>query len=185
MPYPTKTTSALSILISGSRRADEATKSSVYFRSVVLSPIVNDIRGSLLIPARGTSCVYVPSGFPGFSSIFLNWSAIYLTESSSPFVPGERPSNSFDARTLMCASNASGVIVSSAGCKRNASSSSERSDAPAAKQTIAVSSRVIFVVYANVVERNDGISRGARLERALLQLSAFLRWPCRRFLLLL
>src|SRR2546430_216940 len=85
----------------------------------------------------------------------------------------------------MCASNPSGVIVSSAGCKRNASSSSERSDAPAAKQTIAVSSRVIFVVYAHVVERNDGTSIGARLERAPLQLSACWRWPCRRFLLLL
>ena len=30
--------------------------------------MTNDIRGSLLIPARGTSCVYVPSGFPGFKS---------------------------------------------------------------------------------------------------------------------
>src|SRR5436190_10565999 len=190
MPYPTKTTSDLSTLISGSRRADEATKSSGYFRSIVLSPIVNDIRGSLLIPARGTSCVYVPSGFPGFNPIFLNWSAIYLTESSSPFVPGARPSNSSDARTLMCASKPSGVIASSAGCKRNASSSSARSEA-AAKQTIAASGRVTFVIYADVVaafgsnaERNNGIF-DRHLAQAPLQLSAFLRRPRRGFLFVL
>src|SRR5205809_4489160 len=143
MPYPTKTTSDLSTLISGSRRADEATKSSGYFRSIVLSPIVNDIRGSLLIPARGTSCVYVPSGFPGFNPIFLNWSLIYLTESSSPFVPGARPSNSSDARTLMCASKPSGVIASSAGCKRNANSSAARTEV-AATRMIGATNRSVF-----------------------------------------
>src|SRR6266446_5776340 len=40
---------------------------------------------------------------------------MYLIESSSPFVPGERPSNSSDERILMCASKASGVMTSSAG----------------------------------------------------------------------
>ena len=64
-----KTTSELSILISDWRRAEDATKSSGYFRLIVLSPMMNDIVGSLLIPARGTSCVYVPSGFPGFNPI--------------------------------------------------------------------------------------------------------------------
>jgi len=94
--------------------------------------------------------VYVPSGFPGFNPIFLNWSLIYLTESSSPFVPGARPSNSSDARTLMCASSPSGVIVSSAGCKRNAKSS-------AAKRCVALNQRItanhhrIFTIYADVV----------------------------------
>src|SRR5207249_1377808 len=40
---------------------------------------------------------------------------MYLIDSSSPLVPGERPSNSSDERILMWASNASGVITSSAG----------------------------------------------------------------------
>src|SRR2546421_12556215 len=75
---------------------------------------------------------------------------MYLTESVSPYVPGARHSNSSDVRILMCASKPSGVIVSSAGCNRNASSSSARSDV-AAKQTIAASGRVIFVIYADVV----------------------------------
>src|SRR6266576_631176 len=66
----------------------------------------------------------------------------------------------------MCASKPSGVIASSAGCKRNASSSSARSEA-AAKQTIAASGPITFVIYADVVaafgsnaERNNGISIG-------------------------
>src|SRR5205085_5430550 len=40
---------------------------------------------------------------------------MYLVERSSPFEPGARPSNSSDASVLMCASNASGVMTSSAG----------------------------------------------------------------------
>src|SRR5207244_2324650 len=52
MPYPTKTTSESVILISGWRRADDAMKLSGYFSSVVLSPIVNDIRGSLFDPSQ-------------------------------------------------------------------------------------------------------------------------------------
>src|SRR5256885_15567369 len=40
---------------------------------------------------------------------------MYLMESSSPLEPGARPSNSSEARVLICASNASGVMTSSAG----------------------------------------------------------------------
>src|SRR5438477_345041 len=40
---------------------------------------------------------------------------MYLIDSSSPLVPGARPSNSSDERILMWASNASGVMTSSAG----------------------------------------------------------------------
>src|SRR5438477_11702934 len=40
---------------------------------------------------------------------------MYLIDNSSPFEPGARPSNSSDASVLMCASNASGVMTSSAG----------------------------------------------------------------------
>src|SRR5882724_6833649 len=69
---------------------------------------------------------------------------MYLTESSSPFVPGARPSNSSDARILICASNPSGVIASSAGCKRNANSSTARHDMAAA-QRIAAKQSAIFI----------------------------------------
>src|SRR5215475_3777608 len=70
---------------------------------------------------------------------------MYLTERSSPLVPGARPSNSSDARTLRCASIPSGVIASSAGSKRCANSSeakSDGSDVVAAKE-IAISERTI------------------------------------------
>src|SRR5439155_14440794 len=40
---------------------------------------------------------------------------MYLIDSSSPLIPGARPSNSSDERILMWASNASGVMTSSAG----------------------------------------------------------------------
>src|SRR5438094_421073 len=39
---------------------------------------------------------------------------MYLIESSSPFDPGARPSNSSEDNILICASNPSGVIASSA-----------------------------------------------------------------------
>jgi hypothetical protein len=48
---------------------------------------------------------------------------MYLIESSSPFDPGARPSNSFEDSILICASNPSGVIVSSAGLSRSVSGS--------------------------------------------------------------
>src|SRR5438094_130890 len=111
---------------------------------------------------------------------------MYLTESSSPFVPGARPSNSSDARILMCASKPSGVIASSAGCNRNANSSTARSDV-ALKQRIAADHRAIFITYADVVAAfvsNAEHNTGALIQ-APLQLSAFLRWPGRRFLFVL
>src|SRR5262249_52803981 len=106
--------------------------------------------GWLLIPASGTSCMYVPYGFPGFNPIRLNWSVMYLTERSSPFVPGARPSNSSDARTLMFASIPSGVITSRAGSKRSASSSAAKSDVPRVK-TIPTKQQAIFTQYGDVV----------------------------------
>src|SRR5438876_3171369 len=117
---------------------------------------------------------------------------MYLTESSSPFVPGARPSNSSDARILMCASKPSGVIASSAGCNRNANSSTARSDV-ALKQRIAADHRAIFITYADVVaafvsnaEHNTGALIGAWYKvQAPLQLSAFLRWPGGRLLFVL
>src|SRR4029450_8220923 len=75
---------------------------------------------------------------------------MYLTESSSPFVPGARPSNSSDARTLICASMPSGVIASSAGSNRCASSSAARIDA-ATKKKITTDQRAIFTTYGDVV----------------------------------
>src|SRR5438876_5744615 len=45
---------------------------------------------------------------------------MYLIDSSSPLLPGARPSNSSDERILMCASNASGVMTSSAGLSLSA-----------------------------------------------------------------
>src|SRR6266516_6404751 len=96
---------------------------------------------------------------------------MYSTESSSPFVPGARPSNSSDARILMCASKPSGVIASSAGCNRNANSSTARSDV-ALKQRIAADHRAIFITYADVVaafvsnaEHNTGALIGAWYKR--------------------
>src|SRR5439155_18486210 len=74
---------------------------------------------------------------------------MYVTDRSSPFVPGERPSNSSDARTLMCASRPSGVIASSAGCRRSFNSSFPARDAVADKK-IASNKREIFML---VLER--------------------------------
>src|SRR5439155_17643611 len=51
---------------------------------------------------------------------------MYLIESSSPFVPGERPSNSSDERIFMCASKASGVMTSSAGFSFSSGLSAEK-----------------------------------------------------------
>src|ERR1700751_1285643 len=75
---------------------------------------------------------------------------MYLTESASPFVPGARPSNSSDARTLMCASSPSGVIASRAGCKRNAHSSAKKRCVPP-NQRITANHHRIFTIYADVV----------------------------------
>src|SRR3954464_10538241 len=41
---------------------------------------------------------------------------MYLTESSSPFEPGARPSNSSEARTLMCLSKSGAVMASRGAC---------------------------------------------------------------------
>src|SRR4029077_10938124 len=53
-------------------------------------------------------------GLPGLRPNDLNWSLIYLTERSSPFEPGARPSNSSEERTLMCLSKPSAVMTSMA-----------------------------------------------------------------------
>src|SRR5437660_6646038 len=116
---------------------------------------------------------------------------MYLTESSSPFVPGARPSNSSDARTLMCASKPSGVIASSAGCNRSASSSAARSHVAAAKE-IVTNQRAFFITYGDLgaafvsnAERTDGCVDWRSRERAPRQLSRFLRWARGRFLFIL
>src|SRR5438045_45080 len=75
---------------------------------------------------------------------------MYLTESSSPLVPGARPSNSSEARVLMCASKPSGVIASIAGSKRNASSSAAKIDVAAAKK-IAINQCELLTTYRDVV----------------------------------
>src|SRR5262245_45056839 len=45
------------------------------------------------MPTSGTFWTKVPSVLPGFRPSFLNSSSRYLTVSSSPLVPGARPSN--------------------------------------------------------------------------------------------
>src|SRR5438046_4202530 len=58
---------------------------------------------------------------------------MYLIDSSSPFDPGARPSNSSDERILMCASNASGVMTSSAGLSFSSGLSAAKRKRPSAK----------------------------------------------------
>src|SRR5438477_11955395 len=53
---------------------------------------------------------------------------MYLVDSSSPFEPGARPSNSSEAKVLMWASNASGVMTSSAGFSFSAGLSAAKRD---------------------------------------------------------
>src|SRR6266550_5675780 len=103
---------------------------------------------------------------------------MYLTESSSPLVPGARPSNSSDARTLICASKPSGVIASNAGSKRKANSSTAKSVVALAKR-IATNEGAIFTPYRDVVvafvsnaELTKGFDRRSP-QRAPLQLHAF------------
>jgi hypothetical protein len=46
------------------------------------------------MPTSGTFWMKVPSVLPGFSPSCWNWFVMYETVSSSPLVPGARPSNS-------------------------------------------------------------------------------------------
>src|SRR5215470_19306874 len=73
---------------------------------------------------------------------------MYFTERSSPFDPGARPSNSSDARTLMCARRPSGVIASSAGCKRSLSSSLPRSAAAPQKNNPSNNPEIFMLVHS-------------------------------------
>src|SRR5262249_19127193 len=61
---------------------------------------------------------------------------MYLIDNSSPFDPGARPSNSSEARILMCESNASGVMTSSAGLSCSATLSSPKRDNTIAERTV-------------------------------------------------
>src|SRR5439155_25238418 len=106
---------------------------------------------------------------------------MYLTESSSPLVPGARPSNSSDARTLICASKPSGVIASNAGSKRKANSSTAKSVVALAKR-IATNEGAIFTPYRDVVvafvsnaELTKGFDRRSP-QRAPLQVHLFVCW---------
>src|SRR5207244_5782547 len=93
---------------------------------------------------------------------------MYLIDSSSPLVPGERPSNSSDERILMCASNASGVITSSAGLSFSAGLSAAKREAVRAKtrqhrRRAFITRRVVAVLVSSTE------LKGRRLAQAPLQ----------------
>src|ERR1700736_2633219 len=97
---------------------------------------------------------------------------MYLIDSSSPLVPGERPSNSSDASVLICASKASGVMTSSAGFSFSAGLSAAESDNVAAR-TSQTTDRDVFISL--LWRRSVGVAK----------LSAFLGRPGGRFLFVL
>src|SRR5256885_8741813 len=95
---------------------------------------------------------------------------MYFVESSSPFDPGARPSNSSDARILMCDSNASGVMTSRAGLSFSATLSSakrkgvNKAQASQHKRRAFIVKRVVAVPAAAGTELKD-----KRLEQTPLQ----------------
>jgi hypothetical protein len=71
-PYPTKTSSASDSETLSTTRFVPATKSSFHFRLTCCDPFLKTSgAGEAVMPTSGTFWRYVPSGFPGFSPIFL------------------------------------------------------------------------------------------------------------------
>src|SRR5262245_25865389 len=91
-----------------------ATTSSFHLSVCCCAPFLNTSGAGVgVMPTSGTLWKYVPSVLPGFRPAFLNWSARYVTDSSSPLVPGARPSNSSEDSFFVCASSASRSMVGS------------------------------------------------------------------------
>src|SRR5438046_9738477 len=75
---------------------------------------------------------------------------MYLVDSSSPFEPGARPSNSSEAKVLMWASNASGVMTSSAGFSFSAGLSAAKRDKLIPKKRMQEKLSVLITIVLGV-----------------------------------
>jgi len=126
----------LSILISGCNRADDATKSSANFKSIGGLPLTINLQVRIAFNSREWH--------------FLNVSAVRISRLQSDrselicdifgrqllaFAARRTPSNSSEARILMCASNASGVMTSSAGLSFSAGLSAAKREKAAMRRS--------------------------------------------------
>src|SRR5436190_24234012 len=107
---------------------------------------------------------------------------MYLIESSSPFEPGARPSNSSEASILIWASNPSAVMASSAGFSRSVSESAAN---PISTNDRAIRMAMIFIYFFCSGGLRPSQLGGTGGQRPPLQLSAEFQveyfssvWPC-------
>src|SRR6266404_8023722 len=110
---------------------------------------------------------------------------MYLVERSSPFDPGARPSNSSDARILMCASNASGVMTSSAGLSFSSGLSAAKRENAIARNSVN-DGKGFFMTQDSCGGRRlacNSLTKQPRTAASTENLLSFLRRAGGRFLL--
>src|SRR5437016_1458625 len=88
---------------------------------------------------------------------------MYLVDSSSPFDPGARPSNSSDARIFMCERIASGVMTSRAGLSFSATLSSAVERETAMNTEARNQRRRVFIIEKSCSDARRGGHRTKRI----------------------